>query len=148
MMRKLICFMYHSEESDQIYSAKYIIVSVATGRAGLGLHPQRWWSKETTKNKRRMVLEEIHHFEENKRLAIAVAQPKQSAWTRWENPEDRTITWSDIKQIEPKQLSFIIKAVYDLLPSPENLKLWGLSTSHLCKAGWKIASLKRVLTGC
>ena len=53
-----------------------------------------------------MVSEEIHHFEENKRLAIAVTQPKQGAWTRWENTKDRTITWSDIKQMEPKQLGF------------------------------------------
>ena len=65
------------------------------------------------KNKRRMISEEIHDFEKSKRLAIAVAQPKQGAWTRWENTKDRTITWSDIKQMEPKQLGFLIKAVYD-----------------------------------
>ena len=50
---------------------KEVIGSEATRRAGLGFHPQRWWSKETTKNKRRMVSEEIHHFEESKYLAIA-----------------------------------------------------------------------------
>ena len=69
-----------------------------------------------------------------------MAQPKQGARTRWENTKDRTITWSDIKQMEPKQLGFPIKAV--------NLKLWGLSTSNLCKACEKIADLKHVLTGC
>ena len=95
-----------------------------------------------------MISEEIHHFEESKRLAIAVAQPKQGAWTRWENTKDRTITWSDIKQMEPKQLGFPIKAVYDILPTPVNLKLWGLSTSNLCKACGKLANLKHVLTGC
>ena len=87
-----------------------------------------------------MISEEIHDFEESKRLAIAVAQPKQGVWTRWENTKDRTITWSDIKQMEPKQLGFLIKAV--------NLRLWGLSTSNLCKACGKIANLKHVLTGC
>ena len=70
-----------------------------------------------------MVSVEIHDFEESKRLSIAVAQPKQGSWTRWENTKDRTITWSDIKQMEPKQLGFLIKAVYDILPTPENLKL-------------------------
>ena len=74
-----------------------VIVSVATGRAKFGLHPHWWWSKETTENKQRMVFEEIHHFEESKRLAIVVAQRKQGAWTRWENTKDRTITWSNIK---------------------------------------------------
>ena len=94
-----------------------------------------------------MVSEEIPHFEESKRLAIAVAQPKQGAWTRWENTKDRTIT-RDIKQMEPKQLGFLIKTVYDILPTPVNFKLWGLSTSNLCKACGKIANLKHVLTGC
>ena len=95
-----------------------------------------------------MISEEIHDFEESKRLAIAVAQPKHGAWTRWENIKDRTVTLSDIKQIEPKQLGFLIKAVYDILPTPVNLKLWGLSTSNLCNTCGKIANLKHVLTGC
>ena len=77
-----------------------------------------------------------------------MAQLKQGTWTRWENTKDRTITWSDIKQIEHKQLGFLIKAVYDILPTPANLKLWGLSSSNLCKACGKIANLKHVLTGC
>ena len=66
-----------------------------------------------------MVSEEIHHSEESKRLAIAVAQSKQCAWTRWENTKDRTITWSDIKQMEPKQLGFLIKAGYDIIYTSE-----------------------------
>ena len=136
------------ETAESSLKMKEVIGSVETGRAGFGLHLQRWWSKETTKNKRRMVSEEIHDFEESKHLAIAVAQPKQGAWTRWKNTKDRTITWSDIKQMEPKQLGFLIKAVYDILPTPVYLKLWGLSTSNLCKACGKIANLKHVLTGC
>ena len=71
-----------------------------------------------------MVSEEIHHFGESKHLAIAVTQHKQGAWTRWESTKDRTFTWSDIKQMEPKQLSFLIKAVYDILPTPVGLQLW------------------------
>ena len=49
--------------------------------------------------------------------------------------------------MEPKQLSFLIKAVYDILPTPVNLKYWGLSTSNLCNACGKIANLKHVPTG-
>ena len=63
------------ETAESSLKMKEVIGSVATGRAGLGLHPQRWWSKETTKNKQRMVSEEIHHFEESKHLTIAVVQP-------------------------------------------------------------------------
>ena len=95
-----------------------------------------------------MVSEKIHHFEESKHLAVAVAQPKQGAWTRWENTKNRTITWSYIKQMAPKQLGFLIKAFYDILATPVNLKLVGLSISNLRKICGKIANLKHVLTGC
>ena len=74
---------YAKETAESSLKMKEVIGSVATGRAGLFLYPQWWWSEETIKNKRRMVLKEIHHFEESKRLAIAVKQPKQGAWTRW-----------------------------------------------------------------
>ena len=70
------------ETAESSLKMKEVISSVATGRAGFGLHSQKWWSKETPKNKRRMISEEIHDFEESKRLAIAVAQPKQGTWTR------------------------------------------------------------------
>ena len=76
---------------------KEVIGSMATGGVGHDFHPQRWCFKETTKNKQRMVLEEIHHFEDSNSLAIAEAQPKQGVWTWWENTKYRTITWSDIK---------------------------------------------------
>ena len=45
-------------------------------------------------------------------------------------------------------LSFLIKAVYDILPTPVNLHAWGLTTSDRCRACGKTASLKHILTGC
>ena len=49
---------YAVETAESSLKMKEVIGSVATGRAGLGLHTQRWGSKETTKNKRRMVSED------------------------------------------------------------------------------------------
>ena len=97
---------------------------MANGRAGLGLHSQDWWSKESTINKRKMVLEEIYHLEKVMCIAIAVGQRKQGAWTKWESEKYRAVTWSDLKHMEPQQLSFLIKAVYDVLPTPVNLHAW------------------------
>ena len=62
-----------------IYIYIYIYICVYIMSMYICLHPQRWWSKETTKNKQRMVSEEIQHFEESKCLTIAVVQPKQGA---------------------------------------------------------------------
>ena len=68
---------YAVETAESPLKIKEVIGSVATGRGGQSIHPRWWWSKEFPKNKRRMVSEEVDHFEESKRLALAVAQPKK-----------------------------------------------------------------------
>ena len=83
-----------------------------------------------------------NHLEE---VATAVGQRKQGAWTKWESAKDRAVTWRDLKHMEPKKLSFLIKAVYDVLPTPINLHAWRLTTSDRCG---KTANLKHILTGC
>ena len=52
------------ENAESALRMKEMIGTVANGKASLGLHPQRWWSKEFTANRRKMVSEEIHHLEE------------------------------------------------------------------------------------
>ena len=59
---------------------KEMIGTVANGKAGLDLHPQRCWYKESTSNRRKMVSEEIHHLEEVRRFATALGQRKQGVW--------------------------------------------------------------------
>ena len=59
------------ENAELVLKMKEIIGTVANWRAGLGLHPQHW-SKESTINKRKMVLEEIHHLEEVRCIATTV----------------------------------------------------------------------------
>ena len=46
-----------------------------------------------------------------------------------------------------KKSNFLIKAVYDVLPTPINLRAWGLTTSDQCIACGKTASLKHIRTG-
>ena len=104
-------------------------------------------SKESTANRKKMVSEEIH-LEEVRRFATAVGQRKQGAWTKWEYAKDRAVTWRDLKHMEPKKLSFLIKAVYDVLPTPVNLHARRLTTSDRCRACGKTASLKYIPTGC
>ena len=120
---------YVVETAESSLKLKEVFGSEATGRAGFSLHPQRWWSKETTKNKRRLILRK-------ERLTITVAQPKQGAWTRWENTKDMTIAWSDIKQVEPKQLGFLIKAVYDITYTSK-FKTLGVKYIHPLQSMWE-----------
>ena len=135
------------ENAESALRMEEIIGTVANGN-GLGLYPQRWWSKESPLNRRKMVSEEIHHLEGVRRFATAVGQRKQGAWTKWDSAKDRVVTWRDLKHMEPKKFSFHIKAVYDVLPTPVNLHAWGLTTSDRCRACGKTASLKHILTGC
>ena len=72
-----------------------------------------------------MVSEEIHHLEEVRRIATAVRQRKLGASTKWDSTKDRVVTWEDLKHMEPPKLSFLIKAVCDVLPTPVNLHAWG-----------------------
>ena len=136
------------ENAESAPRMKEIIGTVANRKSGLGLHPQRLWSKESPLNRRKMVSEEIHHLEEVRRFATTVGQREQGAWTKWESAKDRAVTWRDPKHIEPKKLSFLIKAVYDVLSTPVNLHAWGLITSGRCSACGKTASLKHILIGC
>ena len=62
--------------------------------------------------------------------------------------KDRAVTLNDLKHMEPKEFRFLIKAVYDVLPTPVNLHAWRLTTPDRCRACGKSASLKHILTGC
>ena len=135
------------ENAELAFKMKEIIGTVANGRADLDLHPQCWWSKESTINKK-MVSKEIHRLEKVTRIATGVGQRTQGAWTKWESTKDRAVIWGDLKHMEPRILSFLIKAVYDVLPIPDNLHVWELTTSDWCRARGKTASLKHILTGC
>ena len=52
-------------------------------------------------DKRKMVLEEIHHLEEVRCIATAVRRRKQGTWTKWESVKDKAITWGELMNIEP-----------------------------------------------
>ncbi len=50
---------YAVKTAESSLKMNEVIGSMATGRAEHGFHQQQWWSKVTTKNKRRMVSEKI-----------------------------------------------------------------------------------------
>ena len=70
------------ENAKSALKMKEMFGTVSNGRAGLGLHPQCWWSKKSTINKSKMVSEEIHNLEKGRHIATAVGQRKQGAWTK------------------------------------------------------------------
>ena len=95
-----------------------------------------------------MILKEMHQMKEEERLARAAGMAKQGAWTRWEQAEQRKISLQDLAKMEPLRISFLLRATYDLLPTPANLKQWKLVESDLCPKCHKRATLEHVLAAC
>ena len=82
------------ENAESALKMKEIVGTVENGRASLGLHRLRLWSKESTINKRKMLSEEIHHLEKVRCIATALGQRKQGTWTKWESHEAILSTWN------------------------------------------------------
>lgn len=92
--------------------------------------------------RRKLVVQEIRHQEEAARHAKAVGQAQQGQWTIWEGIEKRKISWKDLWEMEAGRISFLLRATYDVLPSPKNLQQW------LGEDPSSSATLRDILTGC
>ena len=90
---------------------------------------------------------QVRQQEEADRCAKAVSQSKQGQWTSWENLEHRKLTWKDLWEMEGSQISFIIRATYDVLPTPKNLNQW-FREDPSCALCQTPATLRHILTGC
>ena len=73
---------------------------------------------------------------------------KQGTWIKMESAKDSAVTWGDDRHIDPPKLSFLIKAVYDVLPTPVNLHIRMLTSSDRCRTCRKTSSLKHILIRC
>ena len=65
-----------------------------------------------------MVVEEVRRQEEAERSTKAVSLAKQGQWMLWEGLERRKLSWRELWEMEAG-ISFIIRATYDVLPSPK-----------------------------
>lgn len=82
------------------------------------------WQKASPVERRAMVQAEVRGLEEEWRKANIVGLGSQGVWTRWDLPK-RKVTWADLWRLEPYWISFMLRAVYDTLPTPANLHRWG-----------------------
>ncbi|GFO30017.1 hypothetical protein PoB_005652200 [Plakobranchus ocellatus] len=79
-----------------------------------------------------MIIDEIRLEENSKRMQRAVKQSQQGHWISWESALQRSLTWNEIWHMAPLRISFLIRAVYDLLPSNANLVRWGMKDDPTC----------------
>ena len=116
------------------------------GKEGLGLNKRQYYCKSNKKDRRRMVTEEIRKKEEETRQVRMVGLAKQGASSRWEVPE-RSVSHNDMLKTPDATLKFLVKSVYDLLPTPANKNTW-FGTDEKCPLCGQEATLNHILSGC
>ncbi len=59
------------------------------------------------------------------------------------------MSWKELWQTDQGRLSFLLRSVTDLLPTPRNIKLWGGEEDPSCnQCGAVSCTLNHILTGC
>ena len=69
-------------------------------------------------------------------------------WTTWEDVVQRSISWNEIWKMSPYRLAFVIRSIYDQLPSRDNLRRWGLTEDCKCELCGESETLHHVLSNC
>ena len=134
-------------EAESALRHKDIVGTTNIGREGLGTRTSQRWKDSSPAECRQMVQEEIRRQEDETRSARVVQMGAQAMWTKWDVPE-RKLTWSDIWKHDPSRIQFLVRSVYDLLPSPTNLLMWNLSDDPSCPLCKKTATLQHILSSC
>ena len=88
--------------------------------------------RTSARERRKLVQQEIQQQQDETRFVKAVEMGNQGNWTRCE-AEQRELIWSDILKYTSFQLQFLLRAVYDVLPTPTNLRTWGLTEDPMCR---------------
>lgn len=100
------------------------------------------------RERQKFVQDEVQASVEEERTSRAVAMRQQGAWMRWEQAMERSVTWKEIWQWDPKRIKFLIQGVYDVLPSPSNLFRWGKVETPACPLCSKAGTLEHILNSC
>ena len=85
---------------------------------------------------------------EEKRMTKMVGYGQQGAWTKWDKIDRRKVSWSEFWKIDFSRTKFLVKIVYDLLPSPANLQVWGKTETSNCPLCPEKGSLQHILRSC
>ena len=117
------------------------------GREGLGLRPRRYYSKVDKTERRRMIVKSVRGKEEQQRLVHLSSLGKQGRSMNWE-VEERRLKMGDLWQMEEARLKFLVKSVYDLLPTPQNKNVWFNTEEHRCVLCGERGTLNHILSSC
>lgn len=137
------------KEAEGHWRHQEIVGTVCRGRLGLGNYDTKSWAKGDARVRRELVVQRVRETAEEDRRVKAVGLGSQACWVQWEGALDRPMSWKDLWGTDQGKLSFLLRAVADLLPTPSNLRIWGKEDDASCKqCSAKFCTLKHILTGC
>ena len=117
------------------------------GREGLGLRHRQYYSKSTLRVQRTLIVNKVRTAEEERRQVKIAGLSKQGASLSWDVPQ-KVIKDHDLLTLPETRLQFMVKAVYDLLPTPSNKNKWFKTEENRCKLCLGIGTLSHILNGC
>ncbi|KAK0131293.1 hypothetical protein N1851_034009 [Merluccius polli] len=91
--------------------------------------------------------EEALALRQANQLGLRPQLQRGGKWMRWEGLERRKLTWTQLWEMEASNISFIIRATYDVLLSPKNLQVW-YGEDPTCALCPTPATLKHILAAC
>ena len=135
------------EEAQSKLRLQEIAGIANVGREGLGIQHRQYYSKSTTKEKRSLIVNKVREKEEEIRRCRITGLSKQGASYSWNVPE-RKLSHNEMVSSADVSLRFLIRAVYDLLPTPSNKNTWFRTEEFKCKLCGGAGTLNHILAGC
>ena len=70
---------------------------------------------------------------------------QQGQYMKWEMARPRKISWHEMWRMDGQKISFLLRSVYDVLPTRANLTMWKLIEDPRCAASQRIWNIFVVL---
>jgi hypothetical protein len=135
-------------EAESRLRHSVIVGRLAKGRTGLGSNPAPHWDTGSKKERHQLVQDQVRTAIEETRQCKTVSMSQQGRWTRWESVQSKKITWTELWNVAPQRIKFLVQAVYDVLPTPTNLMTWGKIENSNCSLCGKPGNLEHILSSC
>ena len=120
-----------------------------TSRAGFGSFHRPAIPSKNSKEYRKLISDLVNESDQNAYHAKSVQLHLQGYWTQWCSFIKNDFSWKALLSMPAQLVSFSLGAVFNTLPSPNNLKRWNLTTeSSCCLCGKEVCTLPHILGGC
>ncbi|CAC5377734.1 unnamed protein product [Mytilus coruscus] len=114
---------------------KDLVGVVTSGRLDFGNIQQPLWQSQMQDilSRRELVQQEVRRGEEEDRQVRAISMKQLGQYMKWEMARPRKISCHEMWRMNGQKISFLLRSVYDVLPTPTNLTMWKLIEDPGCK---------------